>query len=88
MAWTIEFSRTAEKQIAKLDRRWQREILDYLDQRVARQSDPTQLGKPLRGDMKGLWRYRIGDFRVICSLEADRLVVHVVGLGHRSAVYE
>ena len=88
MAWTIEYDPGALKDLKKLDRQIQREILDYMDERVARAKDPRDFGKPLRASRFGLWRYRVGDYRIICELQERRLVVLVVGVGHRSTVYE
>ena len=88
MAWTIEYDPRALKDLKKLDRQIQREILDYMDERVARAKNPRDFGKPLRASEFGLWRYRVRDYRIICDLEDRRLVVLVVGIGHRSTVYE
>lgn len=88
MAWTIEYDPRGLKDLKKLDRAIQREILDYMDQRVAMAKDPRDFGKPLRGSKFGLWRYRVQDYRIICELEEKRLVVLVVAVGHRSTIYE
>ena len=88
MAWTIEYDPGALKDLKKLDRQIQREILDYMDERVARAKDPRDFGKPLRASRFGLWRYRVRDYRIICELQERRLVVLVVAIGHRSTVYE
>jgi len=86
--WTIEYDPEALNDLKKLDRPVQREILDYMDQRVAAAEYPRQFGKPLRGSRFGLWRYRVRDYRIICELQGQRLVVLVVAVGHRSTVYE
>jgi len=86
-AWQIEITRTAEKQIVKLDRTAQQSILQFLRARVLTAADPRQLGKPLRGDKKDLWRYRVGDYRIICDIQDNRLVVLVLRVGHRKDVY-
>jgi len=65
----------------------QREILDYMDKRVALAEDPRNFGKPLRASRFGLWRYRVRDYRIICELQQKRLVVLVVAVGHRSTIY-
>lgn len=88
MVWTIEFSQTARRQIRRIDKIWQRRILDYLATQVALRDDPRSLGKPLRGDKYGFWRYRVGDYRLICQIEDSRLVILVVTLGHRRDVYD
>ena len=88
MAWTIEFDPAASKDLTKLDRQIQREILDYLDYRIAVAKDPRDFGKPLRGDRFGLWRFRVRDYRIICEIQDGRLLVLVVAIGHRSTIYE
>jgi mRNA interferase RelE/StbE len=88
LAWTIEYDPRALKDLKRLDRAIQLEILDYMDQRIARAKDPRDFGKPLRASKFGLRRYRVRDYRIICELQETRLVVLVVALGHRSTVYE
>jgi mRNA interferase RelE/StbE len=88
LTWTIEYDPRVEKDLRKLDRAVQKEILDYLDTRIAFAENPRVFGKPLRHALKGLWRYRIGDYRIICEIQDERLVVLVVAVGHRSSVYE
>ena len=77
-----------ERDLRKLDPSIQREILDYIDNRIATESDPRRFGKPLRHSKFGLWRYRVRDYRIICEIQATRLVVLVVVVGHRRSVYE
>ncbi|MFZ0777735.1 MAG: type II toxin-antitoxin system RelE/ParE family toxin, partial [Xanthobacteraceae bacterium] len=62
--------------------------LRYLRQRIATAEDQRRFGRPLTGDLKGLWRYRIGDHRIVASIEDDRLVVLIVTVGHRRDVYD
>ena len=88
MAWTIEYDEGALQDLKKLDRQVQREILDYMEKRIARADDPRSFGKPLRHSKFGLWRYRLRDFRIICQLQEAKLVVLVVAVGHRSTIYE
>ena len=87
MAWSVEFTATAEKQLLKLDRSCQTLIVNYLEDEVALRADPRLKGKALVGDRKGLWRYRVGDFRVLCQLLDNVLVIVVVTIGHRKDVY-
>lgn len=86
MVWRIEYADAASRVIRKLDRQQAKRILDYMDHRVA-VADPRQLGAAMVGDRAGQWRYRIGDYRVICQLIDDRLVVLVIDLRHRRDVY-
>jgi mRNA interferase RelE/StbE len=87
LAWTIEYDRRALQDLKKLDRTIQREILDYMDARVAAAEHPRKFGKPLRGSRFGLWRYRVRNYRIVCELQENRLVVLVVAVGHRSTIY-
>jgi mRNA interferase RelE/StbE len=87
LAWSIEYDPGALKDLKKLDRKIQREILDYMDMRIAAAEDPRDFGKPLRASKFGLWRYRVRDYRIICELQEERLTVLVVAIGHRSTIY-
>jgi mRNA interferase RelE/StbE len=87
MAWKIEFDPAAIKELEKLDKTVERRIVKFLRNRVANLEDPRQIGGSLQGTSSGLWKYRVGDYRVICSLEHDRLVVLVLQVGHRREVY-
>lgn len=69
MRWTIEFDRRALRDVQQLDRTAQRRIVDYLEQRVAPAVSPRALGEALTSTFAGLWRYRVGDYRVICRIE-------------------
>ena len=80
MAWRIEFTPAAAKELRKLDRHVARRIGAYLQDLVVSCGDPRQRGKGLTANWAGLWRYRVGDHRVICQLEDDRLLVLVVRL--------
>jgi mRNA interferase RelE/StbE len=86
LVWVIEYTATAEKQLRKLDRQIARRILDYLDERIARLEDPRTRGKALSGPLGELWRYRIGDYRVICAVLDDRMLILVLEVGHRGSV--
>lgn len=88
MAWRIEIGEAAKNQLTALDCTAARRILNFLRERVAVLEDPRQLGRQLKGSKLGqLWRYRVGDYRVIASIEDDALVVLVVRIGHRREVY-
>jgi mRNA interferase RelE/StbE len=73
--------------VRKIDPAARQRIREYLEQRVANLSDPRQLGNPLKGELASLWRYRVGDYRLICELRDEVLVVLVVRIGHRREVY-
>lgn len=86
--WTVEFDDRARRELRKLDTKIQLTILRYLRERIIGACDPKRFGKPLRRNLAGLWRYRVGDYRLICRLEEDRMVVLVLQVGHRREVYE
>ena len=87
MVWTIEITRTAERQIKKLDRSTQQSIVHFLRARLKPAENPRQWGKPLQGDKRGLWRYRVGDYRLICDIQDEKITVLVLEVGHRKDVY-
>ena len=87
MAWTVEVSTFAEKQFRKLDRQVQKRLLDWLDDRIEGCKNPRHFGEPLRGDLAGLWRYRVGEYRIICEIKDNCLVVLALAVGHRSKIY-
>jgi mRNA interferase RelE/StbE len=87
LTWTVEFDDAAAKELRKLDRQTQREILTYFRQRIATDEDPRRFGKPLSRELAGLWRYRVRDYRMICNIEDNRLIVLVVRVSHRKDVY-
>ena len=87
MAWTIEYTDTARTQLRRLDRETARRIVDYMDQRVSALENPRALGQALSGPLGGLWRYRVGDYRVICDIQDRALRVLVVRVGRRDTVY-
>ncbi len=86
--WRVEFDRDAARDLRKLGAQAQRLILRYLRDRVATTQDPRRFGKPLTGDLKGLWRYRVADYRIVAAIEDARLVVLIVTVGHRREVYD
>jgi mRNA interferase RelE/StbE len=87
LAWSVEFQAKALEDLRRLDKSVQRQILRFLRERIEGEEDPRRFGKALTGNKVGLWRYRVGDYRVICNIENDRLTVLVVHAGHRKSVY-
>ena len=88
MTWKIEWDDRARKELRKLDSSVQKEILSYLRLRIMEANNPRVFGQSLSGNKAGLWRYRVGNYRVICKIEDDILVVFVIGVGHRKEIYE
>jgi mRNA interferase RelE/StbE len=87
LAWTIEYAKSARDQLYKLEKSMARRILDYMDERVAPLDDPRQSGKALKGPLGDLWRYRVGDYRVLCDIQDKVLIVLVLQIGNRRDVY-
>ncbi|WP_339487311.1 type II toxin-antitoxin system RelE family toxin [Pseudomonas sp. EL_65y_Pfl2_R95] len=87
MVWTIEYTQTAKTQLRKLDKQSAKRILDYLDERIIGRDDPRSTGRALSGPLGGLWRYRVGGFRVICDIQDGALRILVVQLANRRDVY-
>ncbi len=88
MGWTVEFHPDAVRDLRKLDSVPRKRIVSFLRERVAAGETPRHLGSALRGPLGELWKYRVGDYRVLCSFQDKRLVVLVVRIGHRSRVYD
>jgi mRNA interferase RelE/StbE len=88
LVWRIELTATATKQISKLDRSEAKRITSFLRQRLATLDDPRSTGKALTGPQLGtFWRYRVGDYRIICDIQDGSLCVLVIEVGNRREVY-
>lgn len=87
MVWTIEFDKGVEKDLKKLNKDLQKRIMNYLQQRVISGNDPKKTGKPLRGSLFGLWRYRVGDHRILCHINDIKRSICIVAINHRKKFY-
>jgi mRNA interferase RelE/StbE len=88
MAYDVELSAEVDRELGKLDAQQANRILKFLHERVARLDDPRSIGEALHGSRLGeFWKYRVGDYRLICKIEDDRLVVLVLRVGHRKEIY-
>ena len=87
MAWTISYTDTARRGLRKLDRDTVRRIVNFMDERVAPSGDPRRVGRALTGPLGGLWRYRVGNCRIICDIQVDIVCVLVLRIGRRDGVY-
>ena len=85
--WSVELTRRAERSLRKLDNTAGRRVLRFLAQFEAPGADPRAKGGALRGPLGSLWRYRVGSYRILCSLDGTALIVLVVDLVHRSDAY-
>ncbi len=88
MAWQIKFDDASMKDLAKLDKQIARRITEFLRERVAVLDDPRSIGEALKGSKLGdFWKYRVGDYRIISSIEDGALRILVVKIGNRREVY-
>jgi mRNA interferase RelE/StbE len=87
LPWRIAFHPEAAKELRKLDRKAAARIVLTLETRIAPLEDPRTLGAPLKGEHEGYWRWRIGDYRVVASIEDARITILVVRVAHRREVY-
>lgn len=89
-AWQIEYAINARKFLKKVDKAVSTRILQWLNDRIlANNADPYSLGTKLKGDKLGdLWRYRVGDYRILCKIYDHKLLILVVEIGHRKDVYK
>jgi len=86
MAWKIEFAESAAKTLGKLDKPVAKRIVKFLQERIA--DNPKAVGEALQGNLAPLWRYRVGDYRIICDIVDETVTVTIVKIGHRSDVYK
>ncbi len=71
-----------------MDKQSARRIVDFMGLRIAALDDPRQLGKSLKGELGEFWRYRVGDYRILCEIRDDELVILAATIGHRREIYE
>ena len=85
--YTLDYSNDARKSIKKLDSSVQKRIIDWIDKNLDNCINPRLNGKPLTGNLKGNWRYRVGDYRIIAKIEDDKILITVVDVNHRRQIY-
>lgn len=86
MTWTIRLNKKSEKELSKLDKQARIRILDFL-QKLEESPNPRDKGRALKGDLGLFWRYRVGDYRIICQIKDETVTVLVLSVGHRKEVY-
>jgi mRNA interferase RelE/StbE len=87
LAWTIKLLESARRDLEKLDRKTAQRIRNYLARQIAPLEDPRSRGHGLTGPLSGHWRYRVGDYRIICSIDDKEIVIIVIEIDHRSTIY-
>ena len=86
--WSVQWDDRAVKELRSLYKTAQVAILQYLKKRITTDEDPRRFGKPLIGQKKGFWRYRVEDYRLICSIEDNVFNVLIIAVGHRKTIYD
>jgi len=88
MAYRVEVSEDAGKQLKKLDKATRERLVRFMFERLAKLDDPRSVGEALKGEKLGeLWKYRVGDWRLVSRIEDERVVVLVLRIGHRREIY-
>ena len=88
MIYKVRFTKQALKTLEKLDKPTAALILGWIKKNLENTINPFIHGKALLGDLKGSWRYRIGDYRLICHIINEELIVLVLRMGHRKDIYD
>lgn len=88
MTYSVSFSKSAIIALEKMDQSAQRFILSWINKNLEGTDDPYQHGKRLKGSLSTFWRYRVGDYRLLCVIDNGKLIILVVTIGHRRDVYE
>ncbi|MHB1647024.1 MAG: type II toxin-antitoxin system RelE family toxin [bacterium] len=87
MIWQIKFSETAVKQLKKIDKNTSKRIIDFFRVRIAKTDNPRNIGKALTGPLGNFWRYRVGDYRIICDIQDNNFVILILKVANRNEVY-
>lgn len=88
MSFTVETTARFDKEFRKLDRYTQKMIKAWIDRHLDGCEDPRAIGKGLTANRSGQWRYRIGDYRLICQIDDGRLIILALTVGHRRDIYD
>lgn len=86
--YQVHYSKRAQKQIKKLDRGVQWLLFSWIDKNLDGTANPRQHGKGLVGDRSNEWRYRIGDYRLICDIQDNKMIILALEVGRRKEVYK
>lgn len=85
--YEVEYSASFVRQLKKLDKQTQRIIVNWINKNLRGTIDPRIHGKPLKGNLSGVWRYRVGDYRLFAEIQNNRLIIFLFDVGHRREVY-
>lgn len=85
--YTVKFSKKAKKQLKKMDKHLGALIIGWIEKNLTDCSDPRRHGKSLSGNHLGVWRYRVGDYRILANIQDEDVIILVINLGHRKEIY-
>ncbi len=88
MKYTVDYDKKADKQLRKMDTSESEKIYDWIDENLEGCENPRAYGKPLKGNRKGYWRYRVGDYRIIADIQDNKVLILVTEVGHRREIYK
>lgn len=87
MKYKVVLYKTAKKELSKIDKTQAKMIWNWLYKKLDGCSDPYFTGKPLKGNKKGLWRYRVGNYRLIADIDNGKIIINIINIGHRQGIY-
>ena len=87
MKYDVEYSKTVMNTIKKMDSSTSKLIRTWIEKNLINTENPRIKGKALTSDLKGLWRYRVGDYRILADIQDDKIVILILDIGHRSKIY-
>ena len=88
LAWTVKFSTRAVKSLKRIDRSHQELILKFMTEKVVKHPDPVSLAKKLSGNLGDFYRFRLGDYRIVCEVQNHELIILILQIGHRQNIYQ
>lgn len=88
MNWQVKFDERVDKDLLKIGPQAAKRVIQYLESRIAGEENPERFGKALKAELKGLWRYRVDDYRIICHITKTEMTVLVVAVGNRKNIYK
>ncbi|WP_455656395.1 type II toxin-antitoxin system RelE family toxin [Phascolarctobacterium sp.] len=87
MSYSVEYATSVYKSLKKIDKPTRLLILNWIEKNLVGCENPRQHGKPLIGNNAGVWRYRVGNYRILADILDDKLIIQVIKIGHRKSVY-
>lgn len=88
MIYKVRYSKTALKQLKKLDKQTSSIIISFIEKKLENCDNPRVIGKALQGDLKDKWRYRVGNYRILAKIDDCKITIVILELGHRRDIYQ